>query len=230
MHQVESLVDVVDRHLVRDQIIDVDLAVHIPVDYLRHLRASAHAAECSPLPDASGHQLKRSSADFLSRSGHTDDDRYAPAAMATFQRLAHQIHVADTFETIIRAAVSERHQVRDQIAFHLFRIHEMGQAEFLSQGLTPRIQIHAYDFVGANHACALDDVEADPAQTEYHHIGSRLYFGCVGHRANPGGHAATDVTHLVERGILPDFRQCNLRQHRKIRERGTSHVVVNPVF
>src|ERR1700730_6905897 len=102
MHQVESLVDVIERHFMRDEIIDVDLAVHVPVDDLRHLGASAHAAECGPLPDASGHQLKRPSADFLARSGHADDDRYAPAAMATFQRLTHEIHVADTFEAIMR--------------------------------------------------------------------------------------------------------------------------------
>src|ERR1700716_2234051 len=105
MHQIEGLVDVLERHFVRDEIIDVDLAVHIPIDYLRYLRSSAHAAECSSLPDASGHQLKRSSADFLARSGHADDDRHSPAAMAAFQRLTHEFHVADTFETIIRAAV-----------------------------------------------------------------------------------------------------------------------------
>src|ERR1700716_3937671 len=105
MHQIESLVDVIERHFVRDEIIDVDLAVHIPVDDLRHFRAPAYAAECGPLPDAPGHQLKRSSADFLARSGHADDYRHTPAAMAAFQRLTHEFHVADTFETIIRAAV-----------------------------------------------------------------------------------------------------------------------------
>src|SRR5258708_25541880 len=37
MHQIERLVDAVERQLMRDQRIDADLAVHVPVDNLRHL-------------------------------------------------------------------------------------------------------------------------------------------------------------------------------------------------
>src|SRR5678815_4259426 len=63
VHQVERLVDVVERHRVRDQVIDVDLALHVPVDDLRYVGAAARAAERSALPDAARHQLERTRLD-----------------------------------------------------------------------------------------------------------------------------------------------------------------------
>ena len=58
MHQVERIVDVMQRHLVCDQIVDVDLAFHIPVDNLRHICPAAGTAECSAFPHPAGDQLE----------------------------------------------------------------------------------------------------------------------------------------------------------------------------
>src|ERR1700676_4508767 len=227
MHQLERLVDIAERHLMRDEVVDVDLAVHVPVDDLRHIGAPARAAESRSLPDAARHQLERPCADLLARPGDSDYHRHAPAPMAALQRLAHEVDATDAFEAIIGAAVGERHQVSDEIALDFFRIHEVRYAEFLGQSLAAGIQIHADYLVRAHHACTLNDVEADTAQTEHHHVRSGLHLGRVDHGADARGHAAPDVAHLVERGILTDFRQRNLRQYREIRECGTSHVVVH---
>ena len=45
MHQLKTLVDVFERQRVGDHRIDLDLAVHVPVDDLRHVGAAARAAE-----------------------------------------------------------------------------------------------------------------------------------------------------------------------------------------
>ena len=45
VHQVERVVDLLERHGVGDQIVDVDLAVHVPVDDLGHVGAATRAAE-----------------------------------------------------------------------------------------------------------------------------------------------------------------------------------------
>src|SRR3569833_3108230 len=55
VHQVEGLVDALQRKLVRDQRVDLDLAVHVPVHDLGHLGAATHAAERGALPDAARH-------------------------------------------------------------------------------------------------------------------------------------------------------------------------------
>jgi hypothetical protein len=53
--------------------VDVDLAVHVPVDDLRHVGAAARAAEGAALPDAAGDELERPRADLLARAGDADD-------------------------------------------------------------------------------------------------------------------------------------------------------------
>src|SRR4051812_33122602 len=130
VHQMEGVVDLLDRHHVGDQRIDVDLAVHVPVDDLRHVAPSLGAAERRAHPLPAGHQLERTRGDLLAGAGDADDDRLAPAAMAAFQRLAHQLGVADAFEGIVGAAVGQLDQVRNQVlALERFGVDEMGHAE-----------------------------------------------------------------------------------------------------
>ena len=64
MHQVEPAIDIVERQRVRDQIVDIDLAIHVPVDDLRHIGPAARAAESRAFPDAACHQLKRARLDL----------------------------------------------------------------------------------------------------------------------------------------------------------------------
>ena len=47
----------------------------------------------------------------------------------------------------------------------------------------------------------------------------------VHHRADAGGDAAADVADLVERRVLADLRQRDLRQHGEVGERRGAHVV-----
>src|SRR6188768_4274277 len=95
VHEIESVVDLVERHHVRDEVVDVDLLVHVPVDDLRHVGAATRAAERRALPDAAGHQLERAGLYLLTRPRDADDDRHAPAAMAALERLPHEIDMTD---------------------------------------------------------------------------------------------------------------------------------------
>ena len=112
-------------------------------------------------------------ADFLAGFRHADDDRYAPAAMAGFQRLAHHGGVAGAVEGVVGAAVGQRDQMRDDIAVDLFRIDEMGHAEAAAPFFLGIVDVDADDLVGAHHLRALDDVEADAAEAEHDDIGAR---------------------------------------------------------
>src|SRR5689334_19127929 len=75
VHQVERIVDAFEWHRVRDEIIDIDLLVHVPVDDPGDVRATARAAERGALPDAAGDELERTRLDLLAGAGHADDDR-----------------------------------------------------------------------------------------------------------------------------------------------------------
>src|SRR6185503_8792890 len=153
----------------------------------------------SALPDAAGNQLEWPSCNLRPRGRDADDDRHPPAFVAALQCLAHQLHVADTFEAIVRAALGEVDEVRDQLVLcHVVGIHEMRHAEFLGQRAALRIDVDADDHVGAGHARTLDHVQTDTTEAEYDDICSGFHLRGVDHRANTGGHAATDVADLVK--------------------------------
>src|SRR6185437_15530824 len=179
------------------------------------------------LPDPAGHELEWAGLDLLPSPGDADDHRDAPAAMAAFQRLAHQVDAADALEAVIRSAVRQRDEVLDQIPAHLLGVDEVRHAETLGKRLAPCVQIDADDLVGAHHVRPLNDVESDAAQAEYDHIGARLDFRGVDDRTDTGGHSAADVTDLLERRILADLGEGDLRQHRVVGERGAAHVMVH---
>src|SRR5687768_17990709 len=65
LHQLEAVVDVLELEPVRDQRVDLNLAVHVPVDDLRHVAAAARAAESGAFPHAPGHELERPCGDLL---------------------------------------------------------------------------------------------------------------------------------------------------------------------
>ena len=58
MHQIEALVDLLQLEDVGDHRIDLDLSVHVPIHYFRHVGTAARAAERRALPDPAGHELK----------------------------------------------------------------------------------------------------------------------------------------------------------------------------
>src|SRR6266545_7723858 len=206
MHQVEAFVDSFEGQHVRDQIVDVDLAVHVPVDDPGHIGAATCAAKRRAFPDPAGDELERPRFDLLASAGDADDHRHAPAAVAALQSLAHHLDIADAFETIVGAAARELHQIRYEIALDLLWIDEMRHAELAGQRLAPRIQVDADDHVGADHARTLHDVEADAAQPEDDDVGAGLHLGGVNDRADAGGDAAADIADLVEGRVVADFR------------------------
>src|SRR5688572_29646351 len=65
VHEIEAAVDVPEGHGVRDQLVDPDLPLHVPVDDLGHVRPAASTAEGAALPDATGDELERPRRDLL---------------------------------------------------------------------------------------------------------------------------------------------------------------------
>src|SRR5215204_119210 len=101
LHQIETFIDTFERQVVRDQIIDVELAFHVPVNDARHIRASARAAKRTALPDATSHQLERACADLLPGRRHANDDALAPPLVTALERLPHRRYVTDALEAEI---------------------------------------------------------------------------------------------------------------------------------
>ena len=89
-------------------------------------------------------------------AGDADDHRHAPAAVAALERLAHEVDVADALEAVVGAAVGQLDEVRDEVALHFLRVHEVRHAELLGERLARRIDVDADDHVRAGQPRALD--------------------------------------------------------------------------
>ena len=107
VHQVESIVDPLQRDDMGDQIVDVDLPFHVPLDHPRHVGAATGATERASAPGPSRDELKGPGGDLLTGTGDTDDDTFAPTLVAALEGLTHQPDVADALECVVRAASGE---------------------------------------------------------------------------------------------------------------------------
>src|SRR5690606_14912775 len=100
MHQIEGLVDVFQSHGMGDEGIQRDLALLRLFHVTGQLGTALDAPEGTAAPYPAGHQLERTGADLLTRTGHTDDGRLAPALVAALQGSAHQLDVAHALEGV----------------------------------------------------------------------------------------------------------------------------------
>src|SRR5271155_2147435 len=174
VHEVEALVNLIERQYVSNQVIYIDLTRHVPINDLWHIGSPACATKGRTLPYPAGYQLERTGLNLLAGARNPDDHRYPPATMAALECLAHDIDVADAFETVVCAAPGQIDKVRDQILLQFLRVDEVGQPELAPERLACRVEIHAHDHPGACHARALNHVEPDAAQPEHHDAGAWL--------------------------------------------------------
>src|SRR5665213_400511 len=213
VHELESVVDLLDRHHMGDEVVDIDLLVHVPVDNARHLGTATDTAECRAFPDAPGDELERPGADFLAGAGDANNHRYAPATMRALERLTHEVDITHALEAVIGPTVGECNQVRDEVTSNFLGIDEVRHAELVRERLSFRVDVDTNDLVRANHMRALNHIQSDTAQAKYHDVGPGFDLRSVQNHADAGRNPAADVTDLLKRGVLADLGKRNLRQH-----------------
>src|SRR4030095_3840789 len=96
-------------------------------------------------------------------------------------------------------------------------------APFLAVG----INVHSNNPVRADELRALDDVEADSAETEDDDIGARLDLGRLDALTDACRDPAADVTTCLKWRIFPNFRYRDLWEHREVRESRATHIVID---
>src|SRR5881396_1441241 len=209
-----------------DEVVDINFALHVPVDDLGHVTPALRTAKSGPLPHAARHQLERSGRDFLARGGNANNHAGAPASVAAFQRLAHHLDVADTFKGKISPTLGEVNEILDEVSCDLLGIDKMGRAKLARDCLPLRIEVNPNNQVRAGHAGALDHVQADSSQSEDDDVVAGLNLGGVDHRADARGDATADIADLVKWGVFAHLCYANLGEHRVVGKGGCAHVVV----
>src|SRR5690625_4047819 len=156
VQQVERLVDLLERQVMGNEVVDVELAFHVTVDIARQLGATLDAAERGAAPDAPGDELERPRFDGFAGAGHTDNGGFTPALVATLQRRPHDLRVADAFERMVDTAV--RHFDDDFLNRRvvILRIDAVSGAQLAGELELVRIDVDGDDAAGAGHHRALN--------------------------------------------------------------------------
>jgi hypothetical protein len=226
VHQVKSGVDLFQRHRVCHHAIQFDLAIEVVFHVAGQLGAALDPAERGAFPGAAGDQLERAGADFLTGAGYADDGGHAPTHVATLQRLAHDVDVADALEGIIDAAVGHLLDRLNQIAAEVLgRIESIGRAQGGRHGKFVGVEVDGDDSPGLGHHRALNHRQTDAAEAEYRDRRTWLDLGRIQHCADAGGDAATEQAHFVQRRGGIDLGQRDFRHHGVFGEGRATHVV-----
>ena len=199
-----------------DHRVNLDLALHVPVDNLWHISTATRAPKGGAPPAAASHQLERACVDFLSGTGNADDDGFTPSLVTAFQRLAHDIGVTDTFKGIVSPATGQLNQMANQIITMISRVDEMGHAKTFAPCLLFIVQIDADNHIRTNHPKTLDDIQPDAAQPENNSVASGFGFGRIDDRPDAGRDPAADIADLVKRCVRVDLGKGNFRQNGEV--------------
>src|SRR5690349_21792195 len=111
--------------------VDLDFALHVPIDDFRHISASSRTAEGGSFPDPTGHELEGARADLLPSTRDSDDDARPPTLVTALEGLPHDVHISDALEAEVGAAFGQVDEVGNEITRHLRRIDEMSHPESL---------------------------------------------------------------------------------------------------
>src|SRR5690606_22906122 len=134
-----------EAHRMRDERVDLDVAVHVLLDHARELTPPLHAAERAAPPYSPRHELKRPRRDLLAGTRHADDRRLAPALMAALEGRPHQLRVADSLERVVDAAIRDVDDDFLNRAIVILRVDEIGGAELPRHRLLVGIDVDRED-------------------------------------------------------------------------------------
>ena len=195
------------------------------LDHAGQLGAAFDAAKGAASPNAARDELEGTGADFLARTGHPDDDAFAPAFVAALQRGTHDLHIAYALKAEFNTAVGhlDNDLLNRLVKFAgvdaIRRAHDAGQIKLAGVG------VYADDAPCTSYARALNHRQTDAAQTENRHGVARLYFGGVTDRAQASGDAAAQQADLLRISCGVDFGEGDFGHHGVFAEGAGTHVM-----
>ncbi len=105
-------------------------------------------------------------------------------------------------------------------------VHAVSRTQFLRHVELGGVGINTNDAFRLGHDGALDHAQANAAQPENGDAGAGFHLGCIQHRADARGDAATQQADLVQGRSGIDLGNGDFRQHRIFGKRGRAHIVM----
>src|SRR4051812_10421352 len=199
VHQLEALVDLVERDAVADERRHVDVAVEGALHELRDLVAALDAAEGRARHAAARDQVARDDVQRLPLAGYAGDGAQAPAHARGLDGLAHDLDVAGRLEGVVGA---EAARLLEHALDGLVSADPRVRRALVARELQPVLgEVDADDALSALQAAAGDGAEADHAGPEDHAGGAGPDPGRVHRGAEAGAEPAGEQRGVLERRL-----------------------------
>jgi hypothetical protein len=214
---------------VRDELVHLEIAIHVVCHEAGQLRASLDTSKRTSLPHAPGDELERTCGDFLPGGRNADDDALAPALVARLERGAHNVDVACAVKRVVAAAVCHLDQlVLDALGAELGGVDKVCGTELLGPGFLGVVDVHHNDLAGLVLRRALDDGQPDATCAEHSNVGSLLHAAFAGGDdggAVARGDAAAKQACAVHGRLFRDGDDGDVGDDGVLREGGGAHEV-----
>jgi len=194
LHVGESLVDLRQRLTVSDELVDLELAVHVVVNKVGQLSAALDTSESATLPDTASNELEccdllendrpwinsrtsklTSGGDFLTSGSNTDDDALTPTLVAGLERAAHNVHISSAIESVVATTICHFNEfLLDRLVLELGRVDEIGRPKLCAPLLFAVVDIDDDDLTSTVLDTTLNDGETDTASAEDSDVGALL--------------------------------------------------------
>ena len=225
LHQLEAAVHVVQRDVVRDERVDVDVAGQPAFDERRHALPALHASERRARDAAARDEKARDHVERLALAGHAGDRAEAPAHPGGLDGLAHDLHVAGRLERVVGAEPAGH--LDDLLDRALAADHRLGRPLAACQREAILGEIDAHDPLGPGQAAPGHRTEPDHPGPEDDARRARLDLGRVERRPETRREAAGEEARPVERGLRVDLGKRDLGHHGVLREGRAAHEVAD---
>mmetsp|Transcript_40033 Transcript_40033/g.80236 ORF Transcript_40033/g.80236 Transcript_40033/m.80236 type:complete len:315 (+) Transcript_40033:175-1119(+) len=228
MQLLESLVDVVELHLVSDKLVDRDLPALPLLHELRHRRPGLVASEGRAHPLLACHEVERPGGDLLPSACHADDDTLAPPAVGAFEGCTHCVGQADRLERVVDAEPCRRQtdqHLLDRLVRVVLGVNAVGGAKLLGDVELGGVCVDGEDALRPRHLAPVHHRQTHGPQPEHCTGGAFLDLGGVERGAQASRDAAAEEACDGEVCGLVDLSQRNLRHHDVLAEARTAHKV-----
>jgi hypothetical protein len=214
---------------VRNELINLKVAIHVIRNETRKLRAALDTTERAALPYTTSNELERTCRNLLASGRDTNNDGLAPALVASLERGAHDVDVARAVEGVVASAVGHLDELLlDALGAELSGVNEVGCAELLSPLLLCVVDVYNDDLAGLVLGCSLDDGQTDAAGAEDGDVGALLDTVLAGGDDGgsvAGGDTAAEQAGAVHGRFLGDGDDGNVCYDGVLRECGCAHEV-----
>src|SRR5262245_32044500 len=210
LHVFEGSIDLRERHRPRDQIIDLEFAFHVPFDQLGDARAALGPTKGGAGQVTTSDKVARDQRQFGARRGDADNRTASPTHATRLEGPAHDRGVPSSLEAVIHT--SSPGKVQHLLGWvPLPSIDDVGRAEVLSRLESAWTQVHGNDFLGAGKPTPLDSVQSHEATAEYRTGAVFLHLSSPQSRTHTGSYSTANQAHFIQRCILTDLGQGDLR-------------------